>query len=207
MCIAPARKNEKAVTSSMKVSAVLAAISGAHPASCVESHGVDLLESIKRLTERKHGNDGDRQLVTVNWQPSLPWHLGADSPPIRVRLDIYLCDKIFDIRSDYDLWNVMRHLRPVISTQPLPAPSPRLPLPARTDSAYPFSLAGVLRAMDSTGHAEATQPLGLRLQLKPFQKQSLQWMLDRESTHAASVPLPLASANPDCLPTLTACQP
>ena len=39
-----------------------------------------------------------------------------------------------------------------------------------------------MRSMESAGYAEAEQPSALKLSLFPFQRQSLQWMLDRERT-------------------------
>ena len=41
----------------------------------------------------------------------------------------------------------------------------------------PFTLSAMLRSQEHTGYVEAIQPLGLALQMKDYQKQSLQWMI------------------------------
>jgi hypothetical protein len=38
-----------------------------------------------------------------------------------------------------------------------------------------------MRALESSGYEEMADPPGLRLTLYPFQRQSLQWMVDRET--------------------------
>jgi hypothetical protein len=48
-------------------------------------------------------------------------------------------------------------------------------------SAHSFTLAGLMRAMESAGYDEMVDPPGLQLTLYPFQRQSLQWMFDRET--------------------------
>eukprot|EP00966_Prymnesium_polylepis_P081936 1897700-Prymnesium_polylepis.1 len=48
-------------------------------------------------------------------------------------------------------------------------------------TAHSFTLAGLMRAMESAGYDEMADPAGLSLQLFPFQRQSLQWMVDRET--------------------------
>ena len=74
----------------------------------------------------------------------------------------------------------MKRLQPCRPILPRPIQPRRRALPASTPSAYKFSLAGLMRAMESAGYGEAEQPAGLTLQLYPFQRQSLAWMLDRE---------------------------
>ena len=48
-------------------------------------------------------------------------------------------------------------------------------------SAHSFTLNGLMRAMESAGYDEMLDPPGLQLTLYPFQRQSLQWMFDRET--------------------------
>ena len=84
------------------------------------------------------------------------------------------------MRSDYDIWLMMSNLHPCKPILPRPLCPPRRPLPDSTPLAYKFSLAGLMRSMESAGYAEAEQPTALKLSLFPFQRQSLQWMLDRE---------------------------
>ena len=51
----------------------------------------------------------------------------------------------------------------------------------RVVSAHSFTLAGLMRALESAGYDEMADPPGLLLSLYPFQRQSLQWMVDRET--------------------------
>ena len=68
-----------------------------------------------------------RWLIMVEWQPPLPWQLNAGAEPLCVRLDIWLCPKLYEIRSDYDLYLLMHHLKPACPrrtthTHPIGAP-------------------------------------------------------------------------------------
>jgi hypothetical protein len=149
---------------------------------------IALLSSIQRLTTVDHGNRNEAQLVIARWQKELPWRFERDAYG-EARLDLWFCPKLFDIRSDYDIWLMMENLIPTKLMIPRPPPPARLPLPGGHDSAFSFSLAGLMRAMESAGYAAATPPPGLRVELYPFQTKSLQWMLDREK-------LPGKSARP-----------
>ena len=84
------------------------------------------------------------------------------------------------MRSDFDIWLMMKRLQPCRPIVARPSPPPRQPLPADVPSAYRFSLAGLMCSMQSAGYAEAKQPAALKIELYAFQRQSLQWMLDRE---------------------------
>ena len=55
--------------------------------------------------------------------------------------------------------------------------------PAATAPTYedPFTLSSLLRSQEHTGYAEAIQPPGLALEMKDYQRQSLQWMIDHEN--------------------------
>jgi hypothetical protein len=166
--------------SDANVGAVLDALTlGLVESEAGSDKSIALLGSIQRLTTPDHGNDGRSQLVKVSWQTSLPWRFERDAFG-EARLDLWFCPKLFDIRSDYDIWLMMENLIPTKPIVPRPPPPARLPLPGGQDSAFSFSLAGLMRAMESAGYAAATPPPGLRVQLYPFQTQSLQWMLDRE---------------------------
>ena len=46
---------------------------------------------------------------------------------------------------------------------------------------HSFTLAGLMRAMESAGYEEMRDPPGLLLTLFPFQRQALLWMFDRET--------------------------
>jgi len=166
------------IHSTSKLDAVIKAVRRAE-LSCEEHDGLELLDGVKRLAAAVHGNAGDRQLVVIEWQPLLPWKVTGGTTPVEARLNIWLCDKIFDMRSDYDIWLLMDRLRPVRAVAPLPAAPPRHELP-RTDNSYAFTLAGLMRAMESAGYDEAEQPSSLHVNLFHFQRQSLQWMIDRE---------------------------
>ena len=142
---------------------------------------LDLLQGLHRLAQRVHGTHGKpRQLVHVHWQPSMPWLVPCCSQPVTVRLDVWLAEAIFTMRSDYDIWLMMSRLQPCRPILSRPPPPRRQPLPPTTPLAYRFSLAGLMRSMESAGYAEAEQPKALKLSLFPYQRQSLQWMLDRE---------------------------
>jgi hypothetical protein len=62
--------------------------------------------------------------------------------------------------------------------------------------------------MESAGYAAATPSPGLRVELYPFQTQSLQWMLDREKLAGTSdrpggrlclsAPMHMPPAHPEC---------
>ena len=71
---------------------------------CEGYEDFELLSSIHRLAQSLHGSQGKpRQLVYTRWQPPLPWLVPSGHAPIAVRLDIWLSDLIFEIRSDYDI--------------------------------------------------------------------------------------------------------
>ena len=141
-----------------------------------------MLSGIHRLSKCVHGENKPCALLHVQWQPELPWLLQGGKGPAKARLDVWLADKIFDMRSDYDIWLMMKRLQPCRPIIPRPPPPLRQPLPANVPSAFRFSLAGLMRSMQSAGYAEAQQPAALKLELFAFQRQSLQWMLDRERT-------------------------
>ena len=129
-----------------------------------------------------HGTDSRLcQLVHIQWQPEMPWLIkGPCVGRQTARLDVWLATKIFDMRSDFDIWLMMKRLQPCLPIVARPSPPPRQPLPADVPSAYRFSLAGLMCSMQSAGYAEAKQPAALKIELYAFQRQSLQWMLDRE---------------------------
>lgn len=161
-----------------KLKAVLAALSGGGGCVAAEPHAVELLDALQRLAQ-PHGNP-PRHLIIVDWQPSLPWSL-AEGTKMKVRLDVWLCPKLFDIRSDYDLYTLMHHMKPTQPVIPMPVPPTAFQPSAQAgDSEYQFSLAGLMKAVECTGYAEAAQPLGLATPLYSYQKQSLRWMLDQE---------------------------
>jgi len=54
--------------------------------------------------------------------------------------------------------------KPVI---PRPPPPPRIPLAGRHDPAFAFSLAGLMRSMESAGYPEAVPPAGLKVKYLP----------------------------------------
>lgn len=155
---------------------------------------IALLGSLQRLTTLNHGNDGLSQLVRVNWEKELPWKFVEDKYG-EARLDLWFCPKLFDIRSDYDIWLMMENMIPATPIIPRPQPPARLALAGGKTSAFAFSLAGLMRAMESAGYAAAPPPPGLLVELYPFQTQSLQWMLDREKLPGASARV-LAFASP-----------
>jgi len=144
-------------------------------------------------------------LLHVEWQPPLPWSLRRGQPPVCVRLDVWLQPDIFDMRISawgsqrscfFDVWQLMDRIVP--SHRPIPRPRPP-PVqggaqaltpagaatggvqPAGPPGAYAFTLAGLMRALESAGYPEMEQPDGLKLTLFQFQRQSLQWMYDRET--------------------------
>ena len=153
----------------------------ADSACSVGAENLGVLQSLHRLAMRAHGTYGKPcQLIHVRWQPPMPWRVPDDGAPVSARLDIWLAEALFTMRSDYDIWLMMSKLQPCKPILPRPLPPPRQVLPSGTPLAYRFSLAGLMRSMESTGYAEAEQPEALKLSLFPFQRQSLQWMLDRE---------------------------
>ena len=111
----------------------------------------------------------------------MPWLIkGTCVGRQTARLDVWLAEKIFDMRSDFDIWLMMKRLQPCLPIVARPSPPPRQALPADVPSAYRFSLAGLMCSMQSAGYAEAKQPAALKIELYAFQRQSLQWMLDQE---------------------------
>jgi hypothetical protein len=141
-------------------------------------------------------------LIECEWQPKLPWKLKHGQPPAEVRLDVWLSPEIFDLRIStwhssescfYNIWLLMDALQPMapIVETPRPPPvqggavlapcgaahAPNKPPP----SSHSFTLAGLMRAMESAGYEEMADPAGLELTLWPFQRQTLQWLYDRET--------------------------
>ena len=120
---------------------------------------------------------------------------------------MWLCPQIFDLRISgwqsgtscfYDIWVLFDKLVPMAPVVECPRPppvqgdavlmpcgassQPRSARPAPT--AQSFTLAGLMRAMESAGYDEMADPPGLEITLYPFQRQSLQWMVDRETQPA-----------------------
>ena len=172
------------------------------------TNGQELLAAIRRLANAMNTQVGRRagfSLVECQWQPALPWRLKRGQPPVEVRLDVYLRPEIFDLRISgwqsssscfYDIWMLMDRLIPMAPYIECPRPPPvqgdavLAPCGAATapnrsalppPRAHSFTLNGLMRAMESAGYEEATDPAGLQLTLFPFQRQSLQWMIDRET--------------------------
>ena len=173
--------------------------------------GGELIGAIKRLANpancRKANQRVGTPLIEVQWQPKLPWRLKRGDPPVAVRLDVYLRPEIFRLRISgwhsaqscfYDIWQLFDKLTPMAPYVDCPRPPPvhgdvaLAPCGAAAASAagkaarpppnaHAFTLNGLMRAMESAGYAEAADPPGLKLTLYPFQRQSLQWMLDRET--------------------------
>ena len=169
----------------------------------------ELLAALRRLANpantRTARNRVGVPLVGVEWQPKMPWRLRRGEPPVEVRLDVWLQPEIFELRIStwhsasscfYDIWTLMDKIVPAAPFVETPRPPPvqgdavlapcgaanapdRAALPA--PSAHSFTLAGLMRAMESAGYEEMVQPPGLELTLYPFQRQSLQWMHDRET--------------------------
>ena len=132
-------------------------------------------------------------LIEVQWQPRLPWRLKRGQPAVEVRLDIWLKPQIFELRIStwhsaescfYDIWMMMEQLTPMTPFVEPPRPPPvhgeaqLVPCGAAAKpgkpkpTAHSFTLAGLMRAMESAGYEEAEQPRGLELTLFPFQRQA-----------------------------------
>ena len=142
-------------------------------------------------------------LVEVEWQPALPWRLPRGKPPVELRLDVWLAPQLFDLRISgwhspsscfYDIWVLFDSLVPMAPIVKCPRPPPvhgdaqLAPCGAATapsqlgrPAPHSFTLAGLMRALESAGYEEMADPPGLQLTLFPFQRQSLQWMVDRET--------------------------
>ena len=168
--------------------------------------GAELFGALGRLADPKNTQVGRRPgvpLVGVAWQPGLPWRLERGKPAVSVRLDVYLMPEIFELKIStysgtnscfYDIWLLFDNLVPTKPFKPTPRPPPvaadaalapcGAAAPARhraPPSAHAFTLAGLMRAMESAGYDEMDGPDGLNLELYPFQRQSLKWMYDRET--------------------------
>ena len=137
-------------------------------------------------------------LIDVEWQPKLPWRLKRGEPPLAVRLDVWLRPEIFDLRIStwhsetscfYDVWLLLDAITPMAPIVETPRPPPvhgedggamLVPCGAahmpRREAVRPgdhsFTLAGLLRAMESAGYEEMAAPAGLQLTL---------WLVDRET--------------------------
>ncbi len=170
--------------------------------------GGELLGSIRRLADPANTRTRTRMgspLIEVEWQPLLPWHLPRGKP-VEVRLDVYLRPEIFDLRISgwhsgtscfFDIWQLFDKIVPMAPIVECPRPPPvqgdavlapcgAATAPRQTASrpaptAQSFTLAGLMRALESAGYEEMADPPGLQLELYPFQRQSLQWMVDRET--------------------------
>ena len=172
----------------------------------VHVEDAELFESLRRLanpTNTRRGRAAGFPLIDVEWQPKLPWRLRRGAP-VEVRLDVWLCPEIFDLRISnwqggtscfYDIWMLFEKLVPMAPLVQRPRPPPvqgdavlmpcgaaSFSAPSRpAPTAQSFTLAGLMRAMESAGYDEMADPPGLALSLYPFQRQSLQWMVDRET--------------------------
>ena len=175
------------------------------------THGNQLFGAIRRLADpRNTAPSRYRQgqpLVHVEWQPALPWRLKRNQPPVKVQLDVWLMPGIFDLRIStwhscascfYDIWLLFDKMTPMapfiepprpppvrgeVALAPCGAASASRPSSAAAPkaTAHSFTLAGLMRAMESAGYDEMVDPPGLQLTLYPYQRQSLQWMFDRET--------------------------
>ena len=111
------------------------------------------------------------------------------SPWFEVRASVYLLRLAFELISCDDLKALLAHLDPVAAVEP-----PRPPLAATAPATFaksaaalqadPFTLTGLLAAQESTGYRDlgpGELPAGLGLELMPFQRQTLAWMMDMEA--------------------------
>jgi hypothetical protein len=173
------------------------------------TRGRALLAALLRLSE-PHNNTFYRPLVTVEISPPLPWSLAREGDagrPLKARLDVYFEPTIFALRISawrhpesfyHDVWQVMEGLTPVRAPIPTPRPPPVVGSSSLALSgggadarrangqggridAFAFTTAGLMRAMESAGYAEMANPPGLLLSLYSYQRQTLQWMYDRET--------------------------
>ena len=203
--------------------------------------GNQVLAALRKLadpsnTAKSKARPG-KPLVSVEWQPALPWRLKRGQPAVQVRMDVWLMPEIFNLQISTwhscescfygagaspaepsplaqrepprrvtpplpcpcaDIWMLFDKLTPAAPFIEPPRPPPvhgeralapcgaasasrpaGLARPAAT--AHSFTLAGLMRAMESAGYDEMVDPPGLLLTLYPFQRQSLQWMFDRET--------------------------
>ena len=111
------------------------------------------------------------------------------SPWFEVHASVYLLRLAFELISCDDLKAVLAHLDPVAAVEP-----PRPPLATTAPATFaksaaarqadPFTLTGLLAAQESTGYRDlgpGELPAGLGLELLPFQRQTLAWMMDMEA--------------------------
>jgi hypothetical protein len=185
------------------------AIARAHQLTIVPAAGgswYELQDCLSRLTnEENFKPNGLRNpgvaLMDVSVQPPLPWKIQCGAPPVAARIDVWLAPEIFGARISkwnasrslyYDNWLVLDKMAPVKPIVPTPRPPPvtgrlalstarKRPASGPNSAAYEFTLAGLMRAMESAGYEEMADPPGLLLSLYAFQRQSLQWMYDRET--------------------------
>ncbi len=105
------------------------------------------------------------------------------APNLSLRIDVYASRLLLYLVANTAVLELVSGLRDPLIAQPL-TPLPRHPRTWRShggELAAPFSLAGVLKSCEHEGHREESQPAGLALQLKQYQRQGLAWLLDMES--------------------------
>ena len=169
----------------------------------------EVLSALSRLANPSNVT-GDRPLICLELQPPLPWVFERGSgtgAPLLARVDIWFEPSIFSFKISswrnpdsfyYDVWRVMEALVPVRPPIPTPRPPPVLGTSefalsgseasrrvvngqrGRVD-AFAFTTAGLMKAMESAGYPEMADPPGLELSLYGYQRQTLQWMHDRET--------------------------
>lgn len=117
------------------------------------------------------------------------------------RLDVFLEEAIFSLKISswlsptscyHSIWHMMDQLVPARPPLPTPRPPPvksgalfstageRFGNGKGRADAHAFTTPALMGAMESAGYDEMADPEGLRLELYSFQRQSLQWMYDRE---------------------------
>lgn len=100
---------------------------------------------------------------------------------VRLVLHIYLSRLLLYMIAHPSIRVLMTHLRPPVEPTPVAALPSYPPTFRTTGGALPFSLEGVLKSVEHVGYRAHLQPPGLALTLKPYQQQTLAWMVDMEA--------------------------
>ena len=103
---------------------------------------------------------------------------------VAYEIRVYATRLLFYLIADDAVRALVNALAPAagVKRRAAPPPSQRLFATSRDGAtAPPFTLDGVMRSAEHCGGPEAPQPAAIALEMKPYQKQALAWMVDMET--------------------------
>jgi hypothetical protein len=158
-----------------------------------------VLEALRGLADPESNDFNDRCVHSI---AVLPTHQPQQPQPqpglLSLKLHVYFRKSLFGLSAHHTIQTMMRALTPAGRVAPVrqspPSSNTLLPSPTPPNAGhaeYRYTLPSLMRMAESTGFATADRTLtagygsgkvpGLEVELRSYQAEALDWMLDRES--------------------------